>query len=46
MILNSHEKKLTVIYTLTIYLTPWSTVLLGKLVDPQEVKKFPIFDGT
>jgi len=40
------RKKLIVVYTLTIYLTPWSRVLLGKPVVPQVVKKFPMFDGT
>jgi hypothetical protein len=27
-------------------ITPWSTVLLGKLTVPQLVKKFPTFYGT
>ena len=33
-------------YLLTYLLTPWSRVLLEKLIDLQLVKKFPAFYGT
>jgi len=31
---------------ITIYITPWNTVLLEKLIVPQLVKNFPAFYGT
>jgi hypothetical protein len=36
----------SLIITIIIILTPWSTVLLEKLTGSQIVKKFPAFYGT
>jgi len=43
--LGQHNRQLLT-YLLTFLLTPWSRVLLEKLIGLQLVKKFPAFYGT
>jgi hypothetical protein len=43
---GSFEQTTTFLYTYFHYITPWSRVLLEKLIGPQLVKKFPAFYGT